>query len=551
MMMSQGNDSLQGERKKIYLNDAQYYLLSVAARNLVAICGRGIGKGVIQASRLLQFVQAMPRCSMGFVVPSVKRGLTNILPSIMMHLNNWGYRKDIHYCIGHRPAKSWHWREPIWQPESYDNIISFYNGSYVTLISQDRVGTSNSMSLDGLLIDEAKFINFERLKDETFQANRGNEMYFGKCYLHHGMTVTSDMPVTKAGSWPLAYEKQMDKEVLEVVEGLVFQIWKLKQAILKHPDRSEYYRHKIARLQAVADSFRGHLTLYKEYSSLENLAVLGERFFYDMKRNLPALTFATSILGLRLGISMDGFYSGLRPLNLYTAPNISHLDNLQYDFAKLQEVDCRMDSDIDPTAPLIIAFDANNNINWCVVGQIGDDTRVRVVNSFYVKYERKLPELVDDFCKYYAHYPFKQVIFYYDATFISNNYALHNDDFHGMICSGLKSNGWYVDDVYIGKPMNHIEKQVLINRMFTGRAAHQILINRDNNPDLLLSIETAGVYMGKKDKRGEKLAESEEDKLENRTDGSDAFDTLAIGVELFPRVQIRMGGGVISSFGSH
>lgn len=222
-MMSQGNDSLRGERKKIYLNDAQYYLLSVAARNLVAICGRGIGKGVIQASRLLQFVQAMPRCSMGFVVPSVKRGLTNILPSIMMHLNNWGYRKDIHYCIGHRPAKSWHWREPIWQPESYDNIISFYNGSYVTLISQDRVGTSNSMSLDGLLIDEAKFINFERLKDETFQANRGNEMYFGKCYLHHGMTVTSDMPVTKAGSWPLAYEKQMDKEVLEVVEGLVFQ----------------------------------------------------------------------------------------------------------------------------------------------------------------------------------------------------------------------------------------------------------------------------------------------------------------------------------------
>ncbi len=33
---------------------------------------------------------------------------------------------------------------------------------------------------------------------------------------------------------------------------------------------------------------------------------------------------------------------------------------------------------------------------------------------------------------------------------------------------------------------------------------------------------------------GEKLAESEEDLLEHRTDGSDAFDTLYIGAEKFP-----------------
>ena len=38
----------------------------------------------------------------------------------------------------------------------------------------------------------------------------------------------------------------------------------------------------------------------------------------------------------------------------------------------------------------------------------------------------------------------------------------------------------------------------------------------------------------RKDKSGEKLAESEEDLLEHRTDGSDAFDTLYIGCEKFP-----------------
>jgi hypothetical protein len=85
--------------------------------------------------------------------------------------------------------------------------------------------------------------------------------------------------------------------------------------------------------------------------------------------------------------------------------------------------------------------------------------------------------------------------------------------------------------------------------MFHGRANHQVLINKDNNPDLLLSIQSAGVYNGKKDKRGEKLVETEEDKLESRTDGSDAFDTLCIGVEKFPQFQFRMAMGVVSSFG--
>ena len=56
--------------------------------------------------------------------------------------------------------------------------------------------------------------------------------------------------------------------------------------------------------------------------------------------------------------------------------------------------------------------------------------------------------------------------------------------------------------------------------------------NRSNNPDLILAIQSAGVSNGRndfrKDKSGKKLAESEEDLLELRTD---AFDTLYIGAE--------------------
>ncbi len=62
------------------------------------------------------------------------------------------------------------------------------------------------------------------------------------------------------------------------------------------------------------------------------------------------------------------------------------------------------------------------------------------------------------------------------------------------------------------------------------------------------TTETSSAYISKipcgsrmgfrKDKGGEKLAESEEDLLEHRTDGTDAFDTLYIGCEKFPQMEI-------------
>ena len=98
--------------------------------------------------------------------------------------------------------------------------------------------------------------------------------------------------------------------------------------------------------------------------------------------------------------------------------------------------------------------------------------------------------------------------------------------------------GWQVEDVYLGNPMRHDEKYLLINQGFAGKQRLMPFFNRQNNDDLILAIQAAGVTRGRngfrKDKGGEKLAESEEDLLEHRTDGTDAFDTLYIGCEKFP-----------------
>lgn len=213
----------KAKQNRQYFNDPQLYSLFMNTRDEVIVAGRGMGKGAIQAGRLLTCVQGMPGSMGGFVSPSVKRCLTNILPSMLIHLERWGYKRDLHYIVGKRPWKGLHWKDPIFTPANWENTIAFYNGAVCNIISQDRSGTSNSMSLDYLIIDEAKFIDFEQLKDETFQANRGNEQYFHDFPLHHGMTVTSDMPITKKGSWFLKYKDDMDPELVRGIEGLVYE----------------------------------------------------------------------------------------------------------------------------------------------------------------------------------------------------------------------------------------------------------------------------------------------------------------------------------------
>ena len=532
-----------------YFNDAQYYSLAMNTRDEVIVAGRGIGKGAIQARRLQSCFQGMPGSMGGFVAPSVKRCLTNILPSMLIHLERWGFKRDLHYVVGRRPWRKLHWKSPIFTPANWENTISFYNGSVCNIISQDRSGTSNSMSLDYLIIDEAKFIDFEQLKDETFQANRGNEMYFRHFPLHHGMTITSDMPVTKRGSWFLSYKDKQDPELVKVIEGIIYQIWKLRAKMAKRPELHEAISKRLEELNRQLNFFRSHCLLYKEYSSIENLALLGEEFIRRAKRDLPPLTFATSIMCQRIGIAADGFYGGLREdVNLYTAPNESvlNLHNLAKAEGGVIPNDCRMDADRDDRAPLLIAFDSNNLINWLVVGQV-QGFKLRILKSFFVKYERKIPELLEDFNAYYHFHRRHQVIFYYDSTMVGTNWGLHYNDPHKEVIKSLRSMGWAVRDVYLGNPMNHIEKNALINNMFRGRARLQVFINRDNNPDLFISITSAGVYNGKKDKRGEKLAETEEDKLEARTDGSDAFDVLCIGAETKPVFQ--GSGGTANTYG--
>ena len=536
------------ETQQQYLNRAQSYILALLCKNITMVAGRGIGKGLVAASILRRNIEGMPGSNTALVAPNSKRMWTNILPSWDTHLRRWGYVENVHYTWGRKPAKEWGWQEPIIKPMNWENTLSFYTGAYATIISQDRKGTSNSQSFDFVLIDEAKFIDFEQFKDETLPANRGNGNAFGHLYYHHGIAKFSDMPTTKKGSWFLNDREKCDLEQLRLLEGLVASFYQLRQSIADKVERHEpvtaMERYRLKRLSRAINMLRADTYLYKEFSSIENLEILGEDFITQCHRDMPPATFRTTIMCQRVEHSEDSFYNAKSDRNLYTAVDKTYIDSLNFDMDKLRKVDCRMDADIAKEEPLYVAFDANANINWCVIGQPGKDMKLRVLKSFYTKYERRLPELVDDVCTYYGPLRHKEVVFCYDATFVGNNYGVDKNDFRTVIKYCFLKNGWTVRECYIGSPWQHPVKHQLINRMFLGQARYQILINQENNPDLLVSIDSAMTVNGSnlKDKSGEKKPETEEDRLETRTDGSDAFDTLCIAVET-GSVSFAGGGG--------
>lgn len=519
--------------KQIYFNHPQQEVMFTGANTTVIVGGRRLGKSYgIMAPWLLRNFQRMPGCSIGLVTSTYKRALMNTLPGTLQALESWGFKRNIHWYLGVKPPKSSGFAHPKIEPSNWEHVLSFYNGSIAYLISQDIPGTSNSMTLDGVGVDEAKFIDYDKLKDETLPANGGIKSYFGQCAFHHSVLIISDMPCTKKGSWFLQYEKNMDSELIETIQGTIYEIWRTKRRIAQG-DAPAYLRNYLRGLYTNLARMRRVATLYREYSSILNMEILGESYINQMKRDLPPLTFQTSILCKKIGILRDGFYSNMREGHKYNAANNDYLQSLEYKFDKVQSESSLQDADIDPDAPICIGMDYNANINWIVAGQVKGD-RLFVVKSFYTKYERKIPELVADFCTYYRHHHRKEVIYYYDTTALGSNYAVNREDFQYVVRSSFLRHGWRCNNVYIGNPMKHIEKYLLINRMFAGQARLTPYINEQNNEDLLISISTAGVRDGKKDKSGEKLAESDDDLLQHRTDGSDAFDTLCIGCEKFP-----------------
>lgn len=324
--------------------------------------------------------------------------------------------------------------------------------------------------------------------------------------------------------------------------------------------------------------FQGHINqlrcnsfYFVRASSLDNIDILGEDYIKRMKRDLPPVVFQVSILNIKLGKIGEGFYFRYDPdIHCYTEDSCPAIDNAytnkqatiitggtaykqeyeSLDFEMLSSKnDCSLDGDCLDDLPLEIAFDAGKIISWIVTGQLyprDGKNCLNILSSMFVKNGLMIQDLIRQWSSYYAPHRRKNnnVNFYYDHTFKFKPTGVYVDDIKDTIIKELQRHGWQVNAIPIGQTWPHHQRYKDINEGLSEYSYPSVRFNAENNEALCISIENCGTrisYSGtnsviKKDKAGEKLAVDAErttpgaEPEELRTDGTDAFDTLYIGV---------------------
>lgn len=528
-----------------HLNVPQIRSAIVNAPFEYAIIGRGTGKSTgLLAPKAAQYMNSMPRTRGTFVASSFQQILTRTFQPIMAGWEQMGYIKDVHYIIGEKPTakwkKMWNWRGPFTPILEYDYIVSWWNGSVMQMVSQDRKGSSNGLSIDWIQGDEAKLLNHERLTQELFLANRGPIQGITDVNPHHhGITFTSDMPVGTAGRWLLNHENDMDKQKLNAILSLEQKKYDLIQKMHKSKSITvqKNISRVIAKIDAAANMVRKNFVYFHEGSTLENIHVLGVDYIKSLLRNITTdFEFRTAVLNQRPYKLEDGFYPDLDEdkHGYFSYDYHNTFEKHGYNFDLLGQInDCRKDGDVNLDEPLHIGMDYNRRIWPIVTGQVekvdNDLNELRVISAMDVLYPLQLQDSLVQWSNYYSPMKRKTVYFWYDHTALTETRTTLRDD----IINGLRKLGWVVIERYIGKTDNHDVRYRVMSKLLKedGDTNWRIRINRDNCKYLLLSMyQTQAIEKEKSFAKDKKPERDKNYPAQEAPHYGDAYDTLVLGI---------------------
>lgn len=509
----------------------------IGAPNETAILARGTGKttGILAPKSDQCYFRTMPRGTGVVLNATYTQAFTRTLKELVRGWQMLGYVMDHHFLVGQRPTdkwkRKWNWQGPFSPPLEYKYFICWWNGAVAQIVSQERPGSSNGLSIDWIIGDEAKLLNEEKFKTELLPANRGIIKEFENNPYHHGITLTSDMPVGTSGRWLLNMINNMDVQKVN-------QIWELQTVkyILQHQKfpiandaGKNEIKKQIAVINAELNDLRKGLTYYHEASALENIHALGEAFIKQQLANSSTFQFDTQILNIRPMRFEDGFYPDFdEEYHGYFAERSEYFDKMQWDLLG-SVLDCRKDSDVNPDAPLHIALDYNRRIHPVVVGQ---DTgiEIKLLKGLHALYPGKLKEALKEFIDYYKFHKRKLVYYWYDHTAVGGeNETAKCED----VIKILTDAGWVVEPMYIGKAPAHETKYRMWGDLLKeeGKYPRVFRVNRENCAKPILSIT-----MAEAEQKGDgfgKSKKSEHDKnvpADESTHYSDAVDMMVFGM---------------------
>ncbi|HRN79977.1 MAG TPA: hypothetical protein PKY29_04460 [Ferruginibacter sp.] len=481
--------------KKIHYNKPQLRSMLVGAPVEYLVAGRGTGKseGVLAPKTASCYFGTMPRSAGVAVGATYNQLLTRTLPALIAGWERLGYVMNHHYIIGRRPSdswiKKWKWKGPFRPPLDYKYFISWWNGSGCHLVSQDRAGSANGITIDWIFGDELKLLNADKLKTELFPANRGVVLAFKGNPYHHGMTFTTDMPTGTSGRWILDMADKMDTDKVQKILNLQNVIFKLQQ----HASKSRKpVQHEVSKqieiINLEINELRHNLLYYHEASTLENIHALGADYIRQQLRDTTPFQFDTQILNLKPMKLEDGFYPDFdEDYHGYFAVNNSYLEKLDYDFEALKSINCLRDSDVNPNAPLHVVLDYNRRIHPLVVLQ-DDGVEIKALKGIHTLYPQKLKECISAFNEYYAPHKRRLIYYWYDHTAIADDDAMTKAQ---EVVMYLRKAGWIVKEMYIGQAPGHEAKYRMWGHLLSEDGHYtnrRFRINRENCDKLITSI---------------------------------------------------------------
>lgn len=523
--------------------------MAIAAHDEYWVCSRGTGKSEgLDARFILRNVWAMPGSTGAMISPSYAKAWGNTLPAIIHALQEWGYLEGIHYYVGRKAPADAKFGNPKRPPlrDAWSNCVHFWNGTVMVILSFSQGMSANSMSLDWIIGPEAKFLDYEKIKSEVNPANRGNLQDFGDCPWHHSVLYSTDMPTVKSGRWILDKIDEMSNEHINFIRNLYREMKFLEAQPVQNENTKKKYNEvrkdlMLARkyqkpVDPNSKKEREYTVFYGEYDIFDNMEVVGKDFIWQMYRDSPNLIWRTAFLNERLFKVANGFYSALEERHFYVPKDTSYMAAMGTDWNKLQTAGCLADGDLDMNEPLLIGLDSNSAINSACVGQVSENN-LKTLKSFFVKTPAKLDELIKNICDYYQYKIRKEIIFFYDTTFVWTT-GNNSESYKDTIIRIFTENKWDVTPVYIGQTSRHDWRHEQIDRAL--KSDPNLLypiFNMYNNEFLKLAMEQTGVRVGKngfeKDKTPEATEDSPDAPDEYKTHVTDAWDTLFVGANFF------------------
>jgi hypothetical protein len=366
------------------------------------IWSRGVGKTFSIAFHMEAIAHEMPRSTNLIIVPSYKKFLKEMLPSLRKALEMLGYFEGLHYFIGRNAPKNWTtFQQPYMQPDDYTNCIVWHTGAIWHLISQDVKGSGRALSADSQIRDEALMLDKATMDETSTATMRGSNVDVFENSRFFGSTLTlSSMPITQGAKW-----------------------------LLDQKDLAREFPKKY---------------LFSEFNVGANLDNLRKGYVTDaLNGALFKWLFEAEYLNIAPQMVLDGYYSLLKEAVHGYYP-------LHGDYRKHE--DCRYDyaeNDLRQGLPLIVGVDWGARINYMVVCQLHEDKDgryLRALKDFYaLGSEGEIQsDMVKKFAEYYKVNTQKRLIMFCDRTG-NNKTGITNETRAEMMMSQLSAEGWNVE----------------------------------------------------------------------------------------------------------